>query len=345
MNNPALYTQFLEIIKEINIFVWEKILSGQFKIENFHYSEIKFISAITLLFSSTFFIRAVIRGFDQIFNKPCYKNVIISYLVPILINLGSVLLIIIFVLFNFTISMLIKYADIVFLQEHANFLNFIKYLTSTPVLLIFFISLFFYKFFPGKKIPWKLAITISLFFAINIFIVKFFGHNMLKASDFSAYGSANVMLLTLIGLYLFFSIFLFWAQFAYVYDNLKMLTIRFFIDSKKELWFKEFVKNTVIDFAKGYINFYEPNQNIIINLNKQNKIFFIAEGKIKVDNKIYSDEKNTFFIPGEQHTDNIEISILSKTILINLSTEMYYELINNSNRIKKIMLEYFKENN
>jgi hypothetical protein len=343
MNNPALYTQFLEIIKEINIFVWEKILSGQFKIENFHYSEIKFISAITLLFSSTFFIRAVIRGFDQIFNKPCYKNVIISYFVPILINLGSVLLIIIFVLFNFTISMLIKYADIVFLQEHANFLNFIKYLTSTPVLLIFFISLFFYKFFPGKKIPWKLAITISLFFAINIFIVKFFGHNMLKASDFSAYGSANVMLLTLIGLYLFFSIFLFWAQFAYVYDNLKILTIKFFIDSKKELWFKDFVKKTVIDFAKGHINFYEPNQSITINLDEKDKIFFLAEGKIKINDKYFSDEKNPFFIPNKAKGNILKFNVIDKTVLINMPTEMYYELVNSSNKIKQIMINLFKD--
>lgn len=344
VNSPELYEQMMLLIKEINSFVWNSLLSGNFIVNDIGSSNVGFIGGIMLLFSSTLFIRSVIRGFDQIFNTPCYKNIIVSYFVPIIINLLSVVVIVFLIFANVIIGFLIKYSGVTFLEQYGTLLDLFSYFASTPILIIFLTSLFFYKFFPGKKLSWRLLVFISFMFSINIFLFKEMFYGAVGADQFNIYGSAGVLLVSLLSFYLFFIAFLFWAQFAYVHDNIKVLTIRFFLDSSKKLWFRNIVMSTVVSLAGEYVRFYSMNDKFIFDKASEENIFFIAQGKISIGNKIFSDGIQSFFVPKDLLKDQVELEaeVLDNLIIINMPLNMYYKLLNESTRLKQEVVDSFR---
>jgi uncharacterized BrkB/YihY/UPF0761 family membrane protein len=346
VKNQAIYEQVLTIVKEFNNFIWNFLSNGDYGVYSFNFSDVGLLNIIALLFSSTLFVRSILRVFEQIFNKPCYKSLIISYLVPIFVNLFSVILIILLISSILILKIVMNKMGIGFVDEYLNISMLTKLLSTSPFIILFMTSFFMYKIFAWNKIKWKTALIISVLFSLNIYLIKYlFNENIFAPSQISIYGSASIFLLTIISFYVIFIFFLFWIQFGFIYENTDILILRFIIDSDKSVLFRENIINFIYPIIKNNIQILNANQQYEIPEEKWENIFYISRGKIKISNQIFDESNNNFFIPKDLFSDNnskIFYATLENSVIINMDKETYQLMLDESEQLKKAVIGFIE---
>lgn len=339
VNNAVVYQQVLSVVNEINYFVWNSISSGTFNISDFGSVNYGVWGVLALLISSTLFIRSMMRGFDQIFSRPCYQNVFLNYFAPVILNLILVISIVGIVLLNLMMSTLVEFSGMEQFAGKTNVLILLKWLSSLPLVVVFIVSLFLYRILPGRKLRWRLLVSVSLLFSVSVLLFKNVAYGaFVDPSQFSLYGSAGVLLTVLLSFYIFFICFLFWAQFAYVYDNIKVLTIRFFLDASPIVWFRERVIATVVRLAGGHVDIVPNGEVFQIENHLCENVYIVAEGSVVVNGMQYDASENSFFIPSDIESNGeggVSCHADGEVILIHVPVKMYYELLEESVRLKQ----------
>ncbi len=344
VKNQAIYEQVLIVVKEFNNFIWNFLSNGDYGIYSLSFSDVGIFGIAALLFSSTLFVRSILRAFEQIFNEPCYKSLIFSYFVPIFINLFSVLLIIILISSMVILKILMNKLGIEFINKYLNVSVITGLLSTFPLVILFFTSFFMYKIFAWNKIRLKTALMISLLFSLNIYLIKYLlNENIFAPSQINIYGSASIFLLTIISFYVVYIFFLFWIQFGFIFENTNILVLRFIIDSDKSVLFRENVINFIYPVIKKNVDILKTNEKIIIENDKLENIYFISKGKIKIGGNIFEENENSFFIPSDLIEKNGgQILSLEDSIVINMDRDTYRLMLDQSEELKRAIIRFIE---
>ena len=347
VKNQAIYEQVLTIVKEFNNFIWNYLSNGDFGVYSLNFSDAGLFGIIALLFSSTLFVRSILRAFEQIFNKPCYKSLIVSYFVPIFVNIFTVVVVILLISSMVILKILMNKMGMVFVDKYLNVSVITSLLSTSPFVILFFISFFMYKIFSWKKINWKTAIIISIMFSLNIYLIKYlFKGGFYAPSQINLYGSASIFLLTLISFYIVFIFFLFWIQFGFAYENINILVLRFIIDSKKSVLFRENIVNFIYPIIHKNVNILKTNEEVEIMSDCMENIFYVSKGKIKINDKIFEENENSFFIPEDLFSgdvENVKYKALSDSAVINMDRGTYTQLLDDSKELKNAVIRFIED--
>ncbi|MCX8084989.1 MAG: YihY/virulence factor BrkB family protein [Calditerrivibrio sp.] len=187
---------------------------------------------LSLFLTSTIFLRAINNVFKKIFRIKQLKESIIHNLMPFLVYMLFLISAAITVTVKFGLVLIEKilseYLDI----DLMPFLSFVDKYYIIPIVIFLFLSVVAYYLLSLKKISLFDSFKISIFFIFSVFLLNKLFKNFYNLSFYNAvYGTLSSLIITLAYTYLFFLIFLFWAQFSFVDRNYKGAIIKIFFEN------------------------------------------------------------------------------------------------------------------
>ena len=294
-----------EINNLTNVFDVNKFVENIY--EGISFSWVNILLAIFIIWMARKLFITIIKGLYSIFNTEVPPRPFINQLLTIASEICIVIISSVVFFAAFTTRQLFSlpvFEKISFLSPvlFSSLSNVITNITLYFVLFIF--SVFAYKIGTGSKPPLRVcflcsALCIGIFY-ICIIVISFFIN---KANYNTIYGVLSNLIILLFEVYIFFSLFMYFAQLIYTFqyfDSLLLAELYLIpqqentnlIDSIKKLLFIKpaaLMTEEIINISKG--------QNIYNKDNKADGIFYVVEGTVEeiTDNETKTYKKGSFF--------------------------------------------------
>lgn len=286
---------------------------------------------ITIFFTSTLFLRSVNKVFKKIFRIRDLKETILHSLIPFIlyfIFLFMILTTIIIKIMLVTIEkFLVFYLDV----DFSGILDRLGELSIVPIVIFFFLFFIAYYSLSMRKIGLLNSLKVSLFFIISLYFLNLMFKYFYNVSFYNAvYGALSSIIITLAYLFLFFLLFIFWAQYGYVDRNYSGVAIKIF--------FEEAVKNPDSFLVKYLSKLLKGN---VVRLNKEDEVKLknynqefavVLDGSFEMVGEdglpIYINRFDFFNLT--DISDNVSIYASENALLLLISLQQKEFLINDS---------------
>lgn len=231
---------------------------------------------------------SIVRGINRIFRSATKRISFTNQIFSFISEFVLVLIFILVVLFSFLFNKL-------------NQLPFFKFITSSfPILfssnsnkvvifltyfLFFSFTVYSYKFLSGTKPGWKICIFYAAISSSIMFCVSFFINKFMHFTNYNiVYGTVSTVIVFLFKVYIFFGVFLFFAQTLYVsefFENLILCELYSSQNVKRNkissFVYSKLFKNPVLSSA-FLTKVFKNNEKIFSPNDDADFVFYLKNG-------------------------------------------------------------------
>ncbi len=176
--------------------------------------------AVWIIWMARKLFMSIMQSMTRIFHSVTKKRSIVNQLLTFAGEFLLVLIVVILVLFSFIIQQILDLPLLKQIQQTINI--FIKpktnVFTTIIVYSIFFVFVtFVYRFGSRTKPKLRLCILYSLFCNASFFVISYFINLTINVSNYNfLYGAISTLIMLMLKVYIFFILFLIFAQMIYV---------------------------------------------------------------------------------------------------------------------------------
>lgn len=340
--SPDIVAVISEEIKNLtNVFDVNKFVENIS--EGISFSWVNILLAIFIIWMARKLFITIIKSLSSIFNTEVPPRPFINQLLTFAGELCIVIIsaVVLFAAFTTRQLFLLPFFQKISFISPILFSYSSNLITNIALYFVLFIfSVFAYKIGTGSKPPIKLcflcsALCVGMFY-IFIFIISFFIN---KANYNTIYGVLSNLIILLFEVYIFFSLFMFFAQLIYTFqyfDSLLLAELYLiphhentnFIDSIKKILF---IKPAALMTDEKQIKI-KSGEDIYTKDEKTTGIYYLVEGKLQEtkQNEIIIHDRGAFFGETELllNVNRIgTITALTDCILIYFSNDEFLKLI------------------
>lgn len=221
--SPEVFKTIYEIIPEINNYISiDTIYSEILAVRRIGFFEI--ILGLSIFWTARRFFQSVQVGLNIIFRAKASRTVLLTYIISLIFEVAVIILAaalaVLYVALRefFMSSFAVSFFSVEFIDVSLRILRFF------PVFLLLVFCGVFYKTVPGKKPGLKIIILSSVLCSLGYWLVNLLFNSIVNMTKYNLmYGFLSNLIVSLLLVYFFFVLFLFFAQFIYVnlyFDNL-----------------------------------------------------------------------------------------------------------------------------
>ena len=359
----AILTSIVRIFPEIEIYISnyanqfsaiidiEPLLSNITKIQHIHFFDI-FLSLWVIWMARKLF-SSILIAMNKIFRKTSKRKTTVNQLISFISEFFLVLAIILVIIASFTINKILKFsffetARSLFPMIFSRSSNLI--FSSAFYILIFILSLYFFKIGSGTKPKMRLCIFYSLLNTFATFVLSALLNSFLNTSNYNIiYGTISALIILMLKVYFFFVIFLFIAQMIFVsqfFDTLILNELYLLPDLFENRFFKKIRRilfiNPVSNETSRNTVLFNGGETIFDSEDSSDFVYFICQGFVTIANE---NEKSVQLIHqgsfiGETNcilgkSRGAKAIAQTQCRLIKISREDFFKIINASTQASK----------
>lgn len=231
--------------------------------------------AVSIFLTSTIFLRSLNKVFKKIFRIKAIKDSLVHNLMPFLVYFSFLITIVVAlasrVMLIFLEKFLVFYVDI----DLSYPILILEKFSAFPLIIFLFLLTIAYHFLSLRRIGWIDSLKVSIYFGVSIYLINIMFKHFYNVSFYNAvYGALSSLIITLAYLYIFFLVFLFWAQYSFVEKNYKGVLVRVLFDTAFEnpnsfiiKLFKRVIKYKLRFGAEVDLDILNPKYDYVIILN------------------------------------------------------------------------------
>jgi len=302
----AILTSLVRIFPEIEVYIFnyarqfssiidiEPILSNITKIQHIHFFDV-FLSLWVIWMARKLF-SSILIAMNKIFRKTSKRKTTVNQLISFFSEFFLVLAIILLITASFTIDKILKipfFETVRSLLPHFFSRSSNLIFSSAFYLLIFILSIYFFKIGSGTKPKMRLCLFYAILTTFATFVLSAILNSFLNTSNYNIiYGTISTLIILMLKVYFFFVIFLFIAQMIFVSQFFTTLILnelyllpdlfenRFFRKIRRILFINpisnETSKNTV--YFNGGDTIYDKEDS-------SDFVYFICQGFVTIANE------------------------------------------------------------
>lgn len=212
----------LDFMKNINII--DVILSG-------HALGFGLFGLISIFFTSTLFLRTINKVFKKIFLIKELKESLLHMCMPFLLYVLFLLLILIMIFLKISLVFIEKYLVFKLKINFSLIMGLIERFYIMPVIIFFILVFISYYLLSMRRLRFFDSFKVAFYFMVSLYVANIMFKHFYNVSFYNAiYGALSSIVITLAYVYIFFLIFIFWAQFGFVDTNFKLVVIKVFFE-------------------------------------------------------------------------------------------------------------------
>lgn len=312
---------------------------GMFKVTSW-------VSIAVLLWSSRGLMRSVHGAFSVIFSASKRRSFVSTNLIALMIIPFSFLALAIWVTGD--------YLGLLYTASNSPSIAAILHLVSllTPLLMSWAICFLSFYFIPPARPRLRLAIPISLVWALSIGLLQFLTNTVFKVDQYiKIYGSLGAIIFALIWAYIVSLIFLLCAEFLRVSSKIDVIAMeRIFLDSEEggrlATQIEHFLFKRSERLFKKYGRFCLKDEAVIRKHSDSSTIFYLYSGKVGIyeDESVRAGEAKEGEIFGEVdhllgRPSTATYIAEEDSFLFALSPEIFEALMNSSLRLSRQVID------
>jgi membrane protein len=263
----------------------------------------------TVLFISLFwmarrFFFSIMQGIRSVFDRSIKKHPLKSNLIAIAGEIILVILIVIFILAMITANSVIDTAYIKSLLTKEVYSLIRAMLNYSPLAIMIVFIYLTYRFAAGTKPTRKLCMLAAVSCTGVFFVVQLVFKLFINMNTYNLiYGVLSSTIVILLEVYIFFVLFLFFAQMIYViqfFDNL-LLTQLYLLPGKENRSLGTFIKRSLFItpyyFPKAEQAYFKEGENIYTEHDESDDMYYILSGTVQIqsNNSLDYYDKGSFF--------------------------------------------------
>ncbi len=298
---------------------------------------------------------SIIQAMYRIFRSKTKRLSIFNQVLTFISEFVLVILFIVLMLFAFMFNKFLQLP--VFVTIRNSFPSIFRassnvIVSSVMYLMIFLITLYFYKFVSGTNPRWIISIFYAAISTGVTFVISFFINKFMHFVNYNIiYGTISTLLIFLFKIYMFFGVFLFCAQMVFVSQFFEELIIaQLYTMQKSETnpasawWNQKFFGRPSVYKLETYSKTFASGDEIYKEGEKSNFVYFIKRGKVeeKNENFVKIHETSDFFgeISGILNMQRETFAVaLEDTEVLVFDTELFLSLIQKSKQASAMLLE------
>jgi len=343
---PEITSEIIKMIKSVNPDLIDYILksAGDTHILTKNALNFGIFGAISLFLTSLLFVRAMKAAFSVIFSRKDQKWGFLNFFIPVIMEITALIMLIAVIVLKITLNVVSKFFDKSFLQDFIFIINALENIIYMPIVILLFITWLSYFLMSRGGMSSKVSLYSSIGFCASVYLLNIIFTNIFNMAFYSLiYGSLGTLIFGLLWIYIVFCLFLFWGEFGYVFERVRWITIKMYIESKitETNIIKGFIQSFLLPDTMDKIRMVDKETEIEFRENED--FLFVGEGAIDFLNK---EEKHTAeYCKGSliKTEDNSEYNILARrgSTLIFLSKDDLKKLINESHTAGDLIADNF----
>lgn len=288
---------------------------------------------ITIFFTSTLFLRSINKVFKKIFRIRELKETILHSLIPFMLYFAFLFMILITIIIKIMLvtieKFLVFYLDI----DFSGILDKLGELSVVPVVIFFVLFFVAYYFLSMRRISLFNSLKVSLYFMISLYFLNMSFKYFYNVSFYNAvYGALSSIVITLAYIFMFFLLFIFWAQYGYVDRNYNGVVIKIFFEEAVKNP-NSFLVNYLSKLLKG--NVVRLDRDEKLNLKKYAQDFAVVlDGSFEIVGEdglpIYINKFDFFNL--SDISDNVSLCATENSLLLLISMQQR-EFLNNDSAV------------
>jgi len=289
--------EILNMIKSVNPDLTEYILNAADKMDMLTQNAFNFgiFGGVSLFFTSLLFVRALKAAFTVIFSKKEIKWGPFGFFVPLIMEILAIVMLIAVIVLKIFLNVVTEFFSSSVFQEFVWIINLLENIIYMPIVILLAISWLSYFLMSRGAITGNVSLICASGFCVTLFIFNKFFSKIFDIAYYSfIYGSLGTLIFGLFWIYIVFCLFLFWGQLGFVFDRLRWITVRMYIESRIDHLgsFGEKIRTYFLDVAGDTIRFLNKNESFKIGNGYE--YIFIGEGTVVVEG-----EKSVWYTAGD----------------------------------------------
>jgi len=338
-------SEIIKMIKSVNPDLIDYILkSADTHILTKNALNFGIFGGISLFFTSLLFVRAMKAAFSVIFSKKDQKWGFLNFFIPVIMEILALVMLIAVIMLKITLNVVSKFFDKSFLQDFIFIINILENIIYMPIVILLAISWLSYLLMSRGGMSSKISLYSSIGFCVSLYFLNIFFTKVFSMAFYSLiYGSLGTLIFGLLWIYIVFCLFLFWGEFGYVFERVKWITIKMYIESKitEANIIKNFIRSFLLPAAMDKIKVVDKGTEIYFGKNED--FLFVGEGTISLfDNKgehMIDFDKGSL-IKAEENI-GFSMSAYKESTVIFLSKSELKKLVNESYSAGDLIAENF----
>ncbi|MEC9493191.1 YihY/virulence factor BrkB family protein [Flexistipes sp.] len=301
---------------------------------------------ISLFFTSLLFVRAMKAAFSVIFSKKDQKWGFLSFFIPVIMEILALVMLIAVIMLKIAINVVTKFFDKSFLQDFILIINILENIIYMPIVILLAISWLSYLLMSRGGMSSKISLYSSIGFCVSLYFLNIFFTKVFNMAFYSLiYGSLGTLIFGLLWIYVVFCLYLFWGEFGYVFERVRWITVKMYIESK--ITETNFIKNLIQSFLLpdkiDKIRIVDKETKIEFGENED--FLFVGEGMLRLFDKDekHAAEYNKGSLIKAENISGYNILADRKSTLIFLSKNDLKKLINESRTAGDLLADNFIE--
>ncbi|TYB36238.1 MAG: hypothetical protein FXF49_00810 [Flexistipes sinusarabici] len=242
--------------------------------------------AVSLFLTSLLFVRALKAAFSVIFSKKDQKWGFLNFFIPVIMEIMALIMLIAVIALKIILNIVSKFFDKSFLQDFTFIINALENIVYMPIVILLAISWLSYFLMSRGGINLKVSLYSSIGFCISLYLLNIVFTNIFDMAFYSLiYGSLGTLIFGLLWLYILFCLFLFWGEFGYVFERVRWITIKMYIESKitETNIIKGFIQSFLLPETMDKIKMVDNETEIEFGENED--FLFVGEGAVSLIDK------------------------------------------------------------
>lgn len=332
---PEFTSEIIKMIKSINPELIDYILNSAGNTDVLTKNALNFgiFGALSLFLTSLLFVRAMKAAFSVIFSKKEQKWGFVNFFIPVIMELLAVLMLITVIIFKITLNLITNFFNESFLKNLVVFINMLEHIIYMPIVILLLISWLSYFLMSRGGMGSKVSLFSSIGFCVSVYCLNMIFTNVFDMAFYSfIYGSLGTLIFGLFWIYIVFCLFLFWGEFGYIFDRVRWITVKMYIESKitEANVIKRKIRSFLLPGAMDKIKVV--NKETVFEFGENGDFLFVGEGSIKIfsmDGENVINYSKGSLIKAEDNTGH-KISASRGSTLIFLSKSDLKRLVNES---------------
>lgn len=299
----TLLTTIIRIVPEIETYILnyaaqfysvidvEFALSNITKLQTIHLFDI--FLGLWLIWMARKLFSSIVSAMNRIFRSISRRKTTINQLVTFFSEFFLIIVIVLVIIASFTMNKILKFPVFEpFIQMSPLFFNQLSnFVFSFAVyLLLFIVTLYYYKIGSGTKPKWRICIFYSFLNTLSAFIFSFFLNHFITFANYNViYGTISALIIMMLKVYFFFVIFLFFAQMIYAsqfFDTLLLKELYLLPDFYENKLFKNLKRilfiNPISNETSENSLYYNGGDVIFTPEEESDCVYYICQGFVKL---------------------------------------------------------------
>lgn len=283
--SPEVFNVLYELVPDIGNYVSIDTLYNEiFSVKKIGFLEI--ILGLSILWAARRFFQSVQVGLNIIFKAKASRTVLLTYIISLVFEVAVIILVSVLAIFYLAAKefLMSSFAGSFFSPEFINLA--LQILRFFPILLLLVFCGGFYKTVPGKKPGLKIILLSSVLCAAGYGFVNLLFNSIVNMAKYNLmYGLLSNLVVSLLLVYFFFVLFLFFAQFIYVnlyFDNLVLNQVYLLPQKKREKGlmgkFYHYLFFEPYSLYRRYAVFFDSGETIYSAGDKPDCIYYLFFG-------------------------------------------------------------------